>query len=87
MTPKPSDLVRERPQCPTPTKQVFRSKAAARRYQRSMRLPAGSKDRLHPYWCVAGHWHLTHQDPETQAQTALRIQRMRRFQRQAGDGS
>jgi hypothetical protein len=60
--PLPSELPRKpMPPCPHPEKRVFRSKAAAARYFRRIRLPAGEKDRLRPYRCQAGdHWHLAH---------------------------
>lgn len=41
----------------------YRSKAAARRAQRFRRLPTGEKERLYPYRCTCGAWHLTHQTP------------------------
>lgn len=64
----------ERDACPTPTKRRHRSRAAARRFQRRTTLPSATKATLWPYECPAGgHWHLTHQTPEQQAEIAARI--------------
>lgn len=64
----------ERDACPTPTKRRHRSRAAARRFQRRHELPGAAKTQLWPYECPAGgHWHLTHQTPEQQAEIAARI--------------
>lgn len=49
------------PDCPTPTKRRFRSKAAAVRWRRRAKSPAVARV-LHPYPCY-GHWHLTHNEP------------------------
>lgn len=52
--------------CPTPSKQVYRSQAAAKHAQIERRS-RGNQGRLYPYECPAGdHWHLTHHTPETQ---------------------
>lgn len=60
--------------CPTPDKRAYRSKAKANKFQRRTRPPLGEKkDRLWPYQCVCGAWHLTHQSPATQARVRARI--------------
>ncbi|CAA0129294.1 Uncharacterised protein [Mycolicibacterium vanbaalenii] len=64
------------PECPTPAKKAFRSKAAACRFQRRNYNGPG-KDRLWPYECVCGSWHLTHQTPAEQARIAARVQAAR----------
>lgn len=58
------------PNCPTPKKRPFRSKAEAARWQRQRYFRKG-KARLYPYLCPSeDHWHLTHQTPEEQARIA-----------------
>lgn len=60
--------------CPTPEKRAYRSKAKANKFQRRTRPPLGEKkDRLYPYECGCGAWHLTHQTPEVQARVKARI--------------
>lgn len=57
--------------CPTPTKWRYRTKSAARRYQKRHPPPG---DPLWPYECPAGgHWHLTHQTPDQQREISARI--------------
>lgn len=57
--------------CPTPLKRRHRSRAAARRFQRRQEIP--DKDRLWPYLCTCGAWHLTHQTPDEQKRVAAWI--------------
>jgi hypothetical protein len=60
--------------CPTPEKRTYRSKAKANRFQRRTRPPLGmKKERLYPYECPCGNWHLTHQTPAQQARIKARI--------------
>jgi len=57
--------------CPTPDKRVYRSKAKAARAQRLARPPVGQvKERLYPYQCRCGAWHLTHLHPRKGDQPA-----------------
>lgn len=63
-------------ECPTPDKRAYRSKAKANRFQRLTRPPLGEKkDRLWPYECVCGAWHLTHHrgTPTEQAEITARL--------------
>ncbi len=50
--------------CPTPEKRAYRSKAKANQFQRLTRPPLGeTKQRLYPYQCRCGQWHLSHLHP------------------------
>lgn len=63
--------------CPTPDKRAHRSQAAARRFERRRRVPAGApKRRCYPYLCAGGaHWHLTRKTPAQQGYVAAAIAR------------
>lgn len=60
--------------CPTPDKRAYKSKAKANQKWQHGRPPAGTKrQRLYPYLCPCGDWHLTRQTPEEQAEIGQRI--------------
>lgn len=49
--------------CPTPHKKQFKSKAKAVQHTRRYYVPAffeHEKQRLYPYQCGCGWWHLSH---------------------------
>lgn len=72
--------------CPTPGKRAYRSKAKSNRFHRRTHPPPGQKkQRLWPYECACGAWHLTHHrgTPTEQAAITARMNAKAARQREA----